>query len=59
LHLILVYANVAGSLAALIVPLFSDSYAFVGANMVLKTLINTPFCILYVFAAELVRPFFF
>jgi hypothetical protein len=41
------------------VPLFSDSYAFVGANMVLKTLINTPFCILYVFAAELVRPPFF
>lgn len=43
----------AGAFAALIVPFFNDSTQFVAANMVLKTLVNTPFCILYVFAAEL------
>jgi putative MFS transporter len=43
----------AGSVVALIVPFFTDSSHFVLANMLLKTLVNTPFCILYVFAAEL------
>jgi putative MFS transporter len=43
----------AGSLVALCVPFFSDTTQFLAANMLLKTLINTPFCILYIFAAEL------
>jgi putative MFS transporter len=43
----------AGSFVALCVPFFTDTTEFLVANMVLKTLINTPFCILYVFAAEL------
>lgn len=43
----------AGSLVALCVPFFTDTTQFLIANMVLKTLVNTPFCILYVFAAEL------
>ena len=43
----------AGSFVALCVPFFTDTTQFLIANMVLKTLVNTPFCILYVFAAEL------
>jgi len=43
----------AGSLVALCVPFFTDTTQFLAANMLLKTLVNTPFCILYVFAAEL------
>jgi len=39
--------------SALLVPLFADATQFLIANMVLKSFINTPFCILYVFAAEL------
>lgn len=42
-----------GSLVALVVPFFTDTTQFVIANMVFKTLVNTPYCILFVFAAEL------
>mmetsp|Transcript_17352 Transcript_17352/g.40119 ORF Transcript_17352/g.40119 Transcript_17352/m.40119 type:complete len:153 (-) Transcript_17352:117-575(-) len=38
---------------ALCVPLFTSPTAFFVANMLLKTLINAPFCILYVMASEL------
>jgi len=44
---------IAASLMALIVPYFTESTDFLIGNMVLKSLVNTPFCILYIFAAEL------
>ncbi|KAJ1474845.1 major facilitator superfamily domain-containing protein [Baffinella frigidus] len=49
----LLFFFLAASAVALVVPFLLDSTAFLIGNMVLKGLINTPFCVMYIFAAEL------
>jgi len=52
-RLTLLFFFLAASATALVVPFLLDSTSFLIGNMVLKGLINTPFCVMYIFAAEL------